>query len=246
MKRLVVVAVALIALTLSACGNSEINTAYRENSEVQSEIEDVNKDDIDKEEINSGETMVIYSQADSIREFTSMEALAGYAPALVKVEVMQADSANVRSYIYTSYQVKILDTVYGNVSNAGDILCVNMPGGVIQGDDAQEMIAEITQGKDAGDLSQVNELVSNGDTDRLLEVGDEAYLFLVKESETAYAVAGQYRGELLLDNGEVVIDSNITSFAEGVSAYGLEDGKMEENEFVKAIQEMKNISQGRS
>lgn len=169
-----------------------------------------------------------------MEEFHSVEALAEYAPALVKVEVTGAESAHVRSYIYTSYEVRILDTVYGDVGRDGDIICVNMPGGIIRGDAAKEMITENTAGKDSGDLSSVNELTSNGNTDRLLMIGDVAYLFLVRESDTAYAAAGEYRGELLVDDGEVVFDSGITRFEEN-SALEIVNGRMEEDEFLRNI-----------
>lgn len=49
---------------------------------------------------NSDDTMVIYSEVSYIREYTSMEAFAEHALALVKVQVVEANISNVRSYIY--------------------------------------------------------------------------------------------------------------------------------------------------
>lgn len=240
----------LIVMTLFGCGaypesnNSENlsessvlqNVTESSNVSVQEALSDFNSDD----------TMVIYNEVNYIKEYTSIEALAEHAVALVKVEVVEANSSNVRSYIYTTYGARILDTVYGNVGNDGDIINVNMPGGIIKGDDAQNMIAEITEEKDSGDLSRVNNLVSNGNTDRMLEVGDEAYLFLVQESDEAFAVVGEYRGELLLNNGEVIADSSIISFQEGISTYNFGDGKMEEEEFVETIKKMLGCDQSNS
>ena len=240
----------LIVMTLFGCGvypesnNSENlsessvlqNVTESSNVSVQEALSDFNSDD----------TMVIYNEVNYIKEYTSIEALAEHAVALVKVEVVEANSSNVRSYIYTTYGARILDAVYGNVGNDGDIINVNMPGGIIKGDDAQNMIAEITEEKDSGDLSRVNNLVSNGNTDRMLEVGDEAYLFLVQESDEAFAVVGEYRGELLLNNGEVIADSSIISFQEGISTYNFGDGKMEEEEFVETIKKMLGCDQSNS
>ena len=56
-----------------------------------------------------------------------------------------------------------------------------MPGGTVQEEKAQEMLSEVTEGKNAGDLSGINQIVSDGNTDRLLSVGDEAYLFLISK-----------------------------------------------------------------
>lgn len=248
MKNLCILLIgSLIVMTLFACGGyPESNNS--ENLSESSELQNVTESsDISVQEtlsdFNSDDTMVIYSEVDYIREYTSIEALAEHALALVKVEVVEANSSNVRSYIYTTYGARILDTVYGNVGNDGDIINVNMPGGIIKGDAAQNMIAEITEAKDLGNLSRVSNLVSNGNTDRMLEVGDEAYLFLVQETDEAFAVVGEYRGELLLNNGEVIADSSIISFQEGISTYNFGDGKMEEEEFVETIKKMLGYDQ---
>ncbi len=232
----------LIVMTLFACGGHPENNNNGNLTELSTLKNTTESSDMSIQEIVSDsygdDTMVIYSEVDRIMEYTSMEALAEHAVALVKVEVVEANSSNVRSYIYTTYGVRILGTVYGNVGNDGDIINVNMPGGIIKGDAAQNMIAEITEEKDSGDLSRVNNLVFNGSTDRMLEVGDEAYLFLVQESDETFAVVGEYRGELLLNNGEVIADSSINSFLEGISTYNSWDGKMEEEEFVETIKKM--------
>ena len=88
------------------------------------------------------------------------------------------------------------------------------------------------------DLSGINQIVSDGNTDRLLSVGDEAYLFLMKESETSFAVVGEYRGEMLLENGNVYFDSCIIRFKDGITTHGLENGSMVESEFIEAINEL--------
>jgi hypothetical protein len=160
------------------------------------------------------------------------------ACALVKVEVLQANSENVRNYIYTSYDMKVVDVLYGTVDADGDTINVNMPGGTVQEEKAQKMLSEVTEGKNAGDLSGINQIVSDGNTDRLLSVGDEAYLFLMKESETSFAVVGEYRGEMLLENGKVYFDSCIIGFKDGVTTHGLENGNMVESEFIEAINEL--------
>ena len=160
------------------------------------------------------------------------------ACALVKVEVLQANSENVRNYIYTSYDMKVVDVLYGTVDADGDTINVNMPGGTVQEEKAQKMLSEVTEGKNAGDLSGINQIVSDGNTDRLLSVGDEAYLFLMKESETSFAVVGEYRGEMLLENGKVYFDSCIIRFKDGITTHGLENGSMVESEFIEAINEL--------
>jgi hypothetical protein len=60
----------------------------------------------------------------------------------------------------------------------------------------------------------------------------------MRESETSFAVVGEYCGEMLLENGDVVFDSNIIGFEDGVSAYGLQGGSMSEDDFVEAINEL--------
>ena len=171
----------LIVMTLFACGgypesNHSENLTELNTLQNVTELSNINEQET-LSDSNNDDTMVIYSEVDSVREYTSIESLAEHSVALVKVEVVEANSSNIRSYIYTTYGARILDTVYGNVGNDGDIINVNMPGGIIKGDAAQNMIAEITEAKDLGNLSRVSNLVSNGNTDRMLEVGDEAYLF---------------------------------------------------------------------
>lgn len=217
----------LMVMTLFACGgypesNNSENLSELNTLQNVTELSNINEQETLSDSDND-DTMVIYSEVDSVREYTSIESLAEHSVALVKVEVVEANSSNIRSYIYTTYGARVLDTVYGNVGNDGDIINVNMPGGSVKGDAAH--------------------LVSNGNTDRMLEVGDEAYLFLVQESDEAFAVVGEYRGELLLNNGEVIADSRINSFLEEISTYNSWDGKMEEEEFVEAIRMMLGFDQ---
>lgn len=61
-----------------------------------------------------------------------------------------------------------VEVIYGTIGVEGDIINVNMPGGTLQGEKAQER-----------------------------------YLFLMRESETSFAVVGEYCGEIILENGVV-------------------------------------------
>ncbi len=235
----------ILLLGLSGCGKNEQNIiSYNENtqqSEVTGVLEEKESKSMDQEVVDNSDndTMYIYSEADTLKDYNTVDKLLDDAYALVKVEVLQANCENVRNYIYTSYDMKILDVVYGTIDEDGEVINVNMPGGIVQGNEAQAMITEVTEGKDAGDLSGINQIISDGNTDRLLSVGDEAYLFLMRESETSFAVVGEYCGEMLLENGDVVFDSNIIGFEDGVSAYGLQGGSMSEDDFVKVINELR-------
>lgn len=173
--------------------------------------------------------------SDTLKNYDTVDKLLGDAYALVKVEVLQANIENVRSYIYTSYDMKVLDVVYGTIDADEDIINVSMPGGTVQGNEAQEILSEVTEGKYAGDLSGINQVVSDGNTDRLLSVGDKAYLFLMRESEISFAVVGEYRGAMFLENDNVLFDRYITGFKDGVSLHGSEGGSMLESEFIEAI-----------
>lgn len=243
MKKKLILLIGVVAmLGLSGCGSKVLNISSKDGNLQQSiVVNDIGENETAEQEVadnSSSDTMYIYSEYDTIKDYDTVDELLGDANALVKVEVVQANSENVRSYIYTSYDMKVLGVVYGTIGVEGDIINVNMPGGTLQGEEAQEMLSEVTEGKDAGDLSGVNQIVSDGDTDRLLSVGDEAYLFIMRESETSFAVVGEYRGEMLLENGVVNFDNNIIGFEEGISVYGLENGRMAESEFVEAINDL--------
>lgn len=242
MKKAFFVLGVVALLGLPGCGKKEQRILSNEEKVQQNTIlNSLEENEITDPELfdnASDDTMYIYIEADTLKEYDTVDELLGDAYALVKVEVVQANSENVRSYIYTSYDMKVLDEVYGTIGVDGDIINVNMPGGTLQGEEAQEMLSEVTEGKDAGDLSGVNQIVSDGNTDRLLSVGDEAYLFLMRESETSFAVVGEYRGEMLLENGIVNFDNNIIGFEEGISVYGLENGRMAESEFVEVINDL--------
>lgn len=243
MKKKIFMLIGVVALLgLSGCGNREQSiSANEENMQQSTVINNLEENETANTEVvdnSSNDTMYIYSESDTLKDYDTVDELLSDAYALVKVEVLQANSENVRNYIYTSYDMKVLDVVYGTISVDGDIINVNMPGGTIQGDEAQAMLSEVTEGKDAGDLSSINQIVSDGNTERLLSVGDEAYLFLIRESDTSFAVVGEYRGEMLLENGEVILDSNIIGFKDGISAYGLEGGSVAESVFIEAINEL--------
>lgn len=187
-------------------------------------------------ENSNTDTMYEDSMVDTLKDYNTVDDLLNDAYALVKVKVLQAESANVRSYIYTTYNVEIMDVLYGDITE--NRICVNLPGGIIEGEEAQKMLSEVTEGKDAGDLPNVGNVVSNGNTDRLLEVGNEAYLFLIPESDTTYAVVGEYRGVILLENGNVLFDSNIVGFQDEIAGYELSNGGMIESDFVEAMKKI--------
>lgn len=231
---------AIAVLLLSGCGKSEENHIsmiedVQHSSTVETTEEKSSESETD-ETTGNEDTMYVYSEADKLKDYNTVDALLNDTYALAKVRVLQADSANVRSYIYTTYNVEIIDVLYGDITESR--INVNMPGGIITGEAAQQMISEVTEGKDAGDLSNIENIISDGDTDRLLEVGDEAYLFLIRESDTAYAVVGEYNGEVLLESDNVRFDNNIVGFQDGISTYGLSDGSMSEADFIEAMEEM--------
>lgn len=239
----------LFFLTIAGCGRNE-NDIVSKVDNVQpiistEESEAINSESIQQDVCDSADedTMYVYSEMDKLKNYDTVDDLLDDACALVKVEVLQADSENVRSYVYTSYDMKILDILYGDIGESGSTINVNMPGGTIQGNEAQEMISEVTDGKDAGDLSGIDKIASSGNTDYLLAVGDVAYLFLIPESDTSYAVVGEYCGEMLLDSGTVIFDSNIIGFEEGISinTFSVDEqafGSVSENEFVNIMEEM--------
>lgn len=175
---------------------------------------------------------------DTLTDYRTVESLLDDADALVKVEVLDAASGYVRSYIYTSYDCRVLDVVYGTVIADGDMICVNMPGGTVLENQAQAILSEVTAGKDAGALNGIRQITSDANTDRLLSVGDTAYLFLKKESETAFAAVGAYRGEILLENGVLYFDSSIDGWEADASVPAMHDGSMTESELLEAIQSL--------
>lgn len=183
-----------------------------------------------------GESTGAADGEDSLREYDSVEDLLQDSWAVVKGRVLEADSGNVRSYIYTTYQVEVLEVLYGSMEEG--VIAVNMPGGVLAGEEAREMVAEVTERKDAGDVKDIENASSAGNTDRLLAVGDETYLFLVSESEDAFGAVGGYRGEALLEDGNVLLDSGIAGFGEGIFVEGFQGGRMPESDFREALEEL--------
>lgn len=206
-------------LIMSGCGKTSADKGF--NSEGAVDYMTTNE----MPHISSNDnSMTIYMEGDTVKNYEAIKELLQDSMALVKVEVTDFECRNVRSYIYTSYQVKVDETLYGNIDNQTHTIIVNLPGGVIEGERASSMIKEVTEDKDAGDLSEITEIVSNGNTERLLEVGDTAYLFLIPESEDAYAVVGEYVGVIYVDESGLVIDKSI------------EDGKgISEEEFRNII-----------
>lgn len=185
------------------------------------------------EVLEEGERIGAAAGADSLREYGSVEDLLQDSWAVVKGRVLEADSGNVRSYIYTTYQVEVLEVLYGSMEEG--VIAVNLPGGVLTGEKAREMAAEVTEGKDAGDFRDIGNASAGGNTDRLLAVGDEAYLFLVPESDDAFGAVGGYRGEALLEDGNVLLHSSIAGFGEGIPVEGFQGGRMPESDFLEAI-----------
>lgn len=180
---------------------------------------------------STGEYLKIYNTVEDLLEDTC---------ALVKVKVLRADSDYVRMYIYTSYEMEVLDVVYGALEEDGDTILVNVPGGILRGEKLQNMLAEVTAGKDSelvGDLSGITEQIS-GDVDRMLSAGDEAYLFLIKESDTSYALVAEDGGEAVIEGDNVLFSEMMMGFQNGVSTYGWHNRSMTESDFLEAIGEL--------
>lgn len=176
------------------------------------------------------------SNSDELNDYNAIETLLNDSYALVKVKVVGAHCASVRSYIYTSYSVEVIDILYGKMDE--NVITVNMPGGIVEDEDAHTMISEIADGKDAGDLTNTGVIISGGNADWLLEAGDEAYLFVMPEADDAYAVVGEYHGAILVRNGNVIFNKDIVGFKEDEAA--MKSGEMPETEFRKMISEMVN------
>ncbi|MDE5781881.1 MAG: hypothetical protein K2I03_10500 [Lachnospiraceae bacterium] len=232
----------IIVCLFGGCGkekdiiNNQLQTQTNEQNTKTTDITEYDTSVTSKDDEN---TMYINGEGDYLKDYTTVDALMEDASAIVKVKILQSNSSNVRSYIYTSYEAEILNIIYGEAGNIGDILNVNMPGGKIEGEAAQDMLEEITEGKNAGDLSQINRIISDAGTDRLLQNGDEAYLFIKKESDKSYAAVGEYRGEFLLDDDMILFDEKIKGFSDEMILYSSEHSIPEED-FISAINEMKN------
>ena len=120
--------VALTILALAGCGQGENNQLSKVESVPYSnegELFESNETKSDEAE-ESLDTMYVYSNAEELKDYNTVDDLLDDACALVKVKVLQADSANVRSYIYTTYNVEIIDVLYGNIDET--TVNVNMPG----------------------------------------------------------------------------------------------------------------------
>lgn len=237
-KKFIISMLAMCLFLVVGCGNIEsgLNSNEVEGNLITTNVysqEDSSNSEESTNELGE-DIMYIYSNADEIKDYSTLDTLLHDAYALVKIKVLDADSANVRSYIYTSYSVEVLDILYGEIDE--NVITVNMPGGIVENEEAHTMISEVTDGKDAGDLSNIGKVISSGNTDRLLMVGDEAYLFIMPESEEAYAVVGEYHGEVLVQNENVIFDKSILSIREGISIYGV--GDMSESEFVEIMSEI--------
>lgn len=230
----------LMACLFVGCGkkgniiSNGVKTQIDEQNTKPSDATECNAQAVTNDDAN---TMYINGESDYLNDYDTVDALMEDACAIIKIKVLQSNSANVRSYIYTSYQTELLDVIYGEAGKIGDILNINMPGGRIEGEAAQQMLSEITEGKNVGDLSEINKIVSDAGTDRLLQNGDEAYLFIRKESGESYAAVGEYRGEFLLNSGRVLFDEKIKGFTEGTEIFYSGDSISEED-FVSEINVM--------
>ena len=96
----------------------------------------------------------------------------------------------------------------------------------------------ICRSSDCIRLSQIKTLTSNGNTDHLLAVGDEAYLFLIPESENSYAAVGEYDGSVLLRNGKVILKKSLMDNQAKLSSGHKNSNQMTEAEFVNTMNQL--------
>lgn len=176
-------------------------------------------------------------EEDTLKNYSGVQDLLFDSDCVVKAEVLEAEVKNVRSYIYTSYQIEVLDTLYGNVQESSRsltdglknaILTLNLPGGTLEGESYSAMINEVTDGKDAGSISNNGSMTSDGNTGRLLEKGDVAYFFLTPESEDAYAAVGEYKGVAFVEDNKVILNEKLSET----------DQELTEEDFVNLIQKL--------
>ena len=116
MRKYFAIVGAFLLLGLSGCGkdehdNSSYNLSVQQSEETigleeNSSIEQETTDNFDNN------TMQVYSEAHPLVDYSTVDELLGDACALVKVEILQANSENVRNYIYTSYDMKVVDVLY--------------------------------------------------------------------------------------------------------------------------------------
>ena len=238
MRKLFVGAVIALGLLICAgCGSQNSNkTSGNQTPQSDRASETVESQKSLTQIENNETTMTVSNEADSLKKYSSPKDLLDDAAIVAKVKVLKSESDHVRSYIYTRYQMEIEDILYGKSDH--ETITVNMPGGILTGDKAAAMLSEVTDGKNAGDLSQIKTLTSNGNTDRLLAVGDEAYLFLIPESENSYAAVGEYDGSVLLQNGKVTLSKNLIENQAKLSSGHTISNQMTEAEFVDAMNQL--------
>lgn len=238
MRKLFVGAVIALGLLICAgCGSQNSNkTSGNQTPQSDRASETVESQKSLTQIENNETTMTVSNEADSLKKYSSPKDLLDDAAIVAKVKVLKSESDHVRSYIYTRYQMEIEDILYRKSDH--ETITVNMPGGILTGDKAAAMLSEVTDGKNAGDLSQIKTLTSNGNTDRLLAVGDEAYLFLIPESENSYAAVGEYDGSVLLQNGKVTLSKNLIENQAKLSSGHTISNQMTEAEFVDAMNQL--------
>lgn len=223
-----------LSMILMGCTNENVAQPMIDSMQIGVYAEEISKgEEIKSDEINQDcNVMYVYGQNDYLVNYDSLERLIRDAEVIARVRVTGLESKNVRSYIYTSYNVELIDRINGDISKE---FIVNLPGGKLEGQVAAQMIKEITEGKDAGDLSYVESVVSDGDTDRVLQIGDEAVLFLIKESDNSFAVVGEYVGVALIVDGMVDIDKQISRIYESDESIENDLGEMNEDYFISII-----------
>lgn len=238
MRKLFVGAVIALSLLICAgCSSQNRKKASGNQNSQSNHTTEVNKHQKNLNPNENIETSITVSNnADSIKKYSSTKELLDDAALVAKVKVLKSESDHVRSYIYTSYQMQIEDILYGKSDL--ETITVNMPGGILTGDKVASMLSEVTDGKNAGDLSQIKTLTSNGNTDHLLAVGDEAYLFLIPESENSYAAVGEYDGSVLLRNGKVILNKSLMDNQAKLSSGHKNSNQMTEGEFVNTMNQL--------
>lgn len=110
-----------------------------------SDTETVDSTDNDTED-NSGNVNPWYlnSTAEYLKIYNTVEDVLEDTCALVKVQTIQAESNYVGPYIYTAYDMKVLDVLYGALEDNEDTILVNIPGEILRGEKLQNMLAETT------------------------------------------------------------------------------------------------------
>lgn len=226
-----------MSTALVGCGNSVYGDSSSENTLSESTSIAETMSEVETDNSSMTESADGLNEEDILKNYSGVQDLLSDADCIVKAEVLGAEVKNVRSYIYTSYQIEVLDTLYGSVQESSQsltdglrnaILTLNLPGGTLEGESYSAMIDEVTDGKDSGSISNTDSITSDGNTDRLLKKGDVAYFFLTPESEDAYAAVGEYKGVAFVEDNKVILNAEISDA----------DQEITEDDFVNLIQKL--------